>query len=271
MSESKQHFDENYGRSAPEAYERFFVPSIASPLAIDLIATAALQRGESVLDVACGTGIVARLAAARVGPSGRVAGIDLNPGMLEVARSAAPAEVSIEWHQTSAEQLPFPDATFDVVLCQMSLQFFPDKQAALREMRRVLAPNGRLVVNVPGSIPDVFTALAEGVGRHINPDLEGFVRQVFSLSDPAELRDLVSGAGFDRVSSSLEHKSLRLAPPDEFLWQYVRSTPLSDMIGKVDVADRAALEKDVVAKWQPFIDGDGMMYEQDVVFVTASK
>ena len=90
---------------------------IAAPLATDLIDIAALGLGERVLDVACGTGVVARLAAERVGATGTVAGIDLNPGMLEVARSVTPPSMAIEWHESSAEAIPLPDEAFDVVLC----------------------------------------------------------------------------------------------------------------------------------------------------------
>jgi len=271
MSESQPHFGQAYGQSASEVYERYFVPSIASPLAIDLIAAAALRPGQRVLDVACGTGVVARLAAARVGPKGTVAGIDLNPGMLEVARSVTPDEVTIEWLEASAENLPFPDASFDVVLCQMSLQFFPDKVAALREIRRVLVPEGRLVLNVLGAISKIFVALAEGVGRHIKPELEGFVRQVFSLPDPEELQRLLREAGFKEASSHAYTKSLRLPSPEEFLWQYIGSTPLSAAVTQATDESQAALQNEVVKKWQPFATDGGMKYEQDVVIATASK
>lgn len=271
MSESKQHFGEDYGEKAPEVYEKYFVPSIASPLAMDLIATAALQPGERVLDVACGTGVVARLAAARTGPTGFVAGVDLNPGMLEVARSATPPDMTIEWHQSSAEKLPFQDASFDVVLCQLSLPFFPDKLAALREMRRVLIPNGRLALNVPGSISRVFTALAEGIGRHISPESEGFVRQVFSLPDPDELLGLLKEAGFKESASRSDTRTLQLPAPKEFLWQYVYSTPLAAAVAVAPAESRDALEEDVVARWQPFAEDGGMNYEQDVVMATARK
>src|SRR5918999_3106865 len=108
---------EHFGGSAPENYERFFVPVIAAPLATELIDIAALRVGERVLGVACGTGVVARLAAERVGATGTVAGIDLNPGMLEVARSVTPPIMTIEWHETSVEAMPLPDEAFDVVLC----------------------------------------------------------------------------------------------------------------------------------------------------------
>src|SRR5919106_2120986 len=210
---------EYFGGSAPENYDRFFVPVIATPLATNLIDTAALRRGERVLDVACGTGVVTRLAAERVGDTGTVAGIDLNPGMLEVARSVTPSNMVIEWHQSSAEAMPLPDESFDVVLCQMGLQFVPDKPAALREMRRVLVRGGRLILNVPGPTPRLFTIMGEALARHIGAEAAAFVNHVFSLHDTAGIQNLVSGAGFHDVSVQSDTKPLRL--PEEFLWQYV--------------------------------------------------
>ncbi len=135
---TQQHFGKDYGSNAAENYERFFVPLFGRPVADDLMGVAALKPGERVLDVACGTGVVTRLAAERTGAT--VTGLDLNPGMIEVAKSVTPDNMSIEWHQSSAEEMPLPDDAYDVVLCQLSLQFFPDKPAALKEMRRVLAP-----------------------------------------------------------------------------------------------------------------------------------
>src|SRR5215207_7678703 len=121
---------ERYGGSAAENYERYFVPAIAAPLAAELIEVAALDAGERVLDVACGTGIVTRLAAERVAPSGSVAGLDVNPAMLAVARTVAAPGAAIEWHQSDAQATRFPDDAYDAAVCQMGLQFFPDKPAA---------------------------------------------------------------------------------------------------------------------------------------------
>jgi SAM-dependent methyltransferase len=177
---SQQTSFKHFGGSAPENYERFFVPAIPAPLATELIDIAALRPGERVLDVACGTGVVARLAAERVGATGTVAGIDLNPGMLAVARSVTPPGMVIEWHQSSAEAMPLPDEAFDVVLCKMGIQFVPDKLAALREMQRVLAPGGRLIINVVGPKPRVFAILAEALAHHIKPEIGAFVDLVFS-------------------------------------------------------------------------------------------
>ena len=102
-------------------YERYSVPAIGAPLAEDLVRAAALRPGQRVLDVACGTGVVARLAAQQVEVDGTVAGLDINPGMVAVARSETAPEMPVEWHEASADSMPFPDESVDVVLCQMGL------------------------------------------------------------------------------------------------------------------------------------------------------
>jgi SAM-dependent methyltransferase len=268
---SQKHFGESYGGGAPENYERFFVPAIGAPLAADLLEVAALRPGERVLDVACGTGVVTRLAAERVGSAGAVAGLDLNPGMLAVARSVAPSEMKIEWHEASAESMPLPDESFGVVLCQLGLQFVPDKSAALREIRRVLVPGGRFVMNVPGPTPPLFAIADEALGRYIGPEAAGFVRLVFSLHDPGELRGLLRGAGLEDVEVRVEHKTLRLPPPENFLWQYVQSTPLAAAVARADEERRAALGREVVGKWQEFVKDGGLVFELRLLVATARK
>lgn len=268
---TKQPFGNAYGGKPPANYERFFVPAIGAPLAADLIRHAALRSGERVLDVACGTGIVARLAAQQVGDTGTVAGLDVNPGMLAVAHSATPPDMTIEWNEASAEAMPLPDASFDVILCQMGLQFMPDKHAALREMRRVLARGGRLILNLPGPTPRLFTIMGEALARHVGAEATGFVDHVFSLHDTAEIHDLLSSAGFHDVSVQTDIKSLRLPAPEEFLWQYVHSTPLAGAVAPVDDGHRGSLERDVVSKWQDFVEDHALVLQVRVVLATARK
>ena len=268
---SRQHHREVYGGSPPENYERYFVPAIGAPLANDLIKLAALRPGERVLDVACGSGVVARLAAQLVGSSGTIAGLDINPGMLAVARSTTPPGMAIDWHEASAEAMPLPDASFDAVLCQMGLQFVSDKHAALSEMRRVLAPGGRLVLNVPGPTPQLFVIMANALARHISSEAAGFVNQVFSLHNTAELQNLITGAGFSDVSVQAHTTSLRLPAPEEFLWQYVHSTPLASAVAQVNDERRGALDRDVVAQWQEFVKEGALMLEARIVVATARK
>lgn len=254
-----------------ENYERFFVPAIGRPLAEDLIRAAALRPGERVLDLGCGTGVVTRLAAEGVQPDGRAAGLDLNPEMLAVARSVTPPELGIEWYEASAESLPLPDQSFDVVLCQMALQFVPDRHRCLEEVRRVLAPGGRFVLNLPGPASPFFDAMAHALGRHIAPQAEGFLRAVFALNDEGEITDLLGAAGFREVSTRAEVRELSLPAPGEFLWQYVGSTPLATIVGQASDQARTALEDEVVGQYQGERSADGMTQPQRVVTARARR
>jgi ubiquinone/menaquinone biosynthesis C-methylase UbiE len=247
-------------------YERYFAPAIGAPIARDLIELAKLRPGEHVLDVACGTGVVTRLAAERVGDSG-VAGVDVNPGMLEVARQVA-GDTAIEWHQASAEALPLGDATFDVVLCQMGLQFFPDRQAALREMQRVLTPGGRVALNVPGPLPPPLAVLEQALRRHVGPEAAGFVATVFSLHDTEEVRLLLENAGFTDVRTRSDRKALSLPRAEDFLWQYVYGTPIADAASKLPEDRRADLQDEVVTGWEPFAADGGLALEVDMTHAT---
>jgi ubiquinone/menaquinone biosynthesis C-methylase UbiE len=259
---------ETYRGNPAANYEHYFVPAIAAPLAHDLVELAALRPGERVVDVACGTGVVTRLVAERVGDAA-VAGVDIDPGMLEVARSAAP-DTAIEWHEASADALPLGDATFDVGLCQMGLQFFPDRLGALRELRRVVSPGGRAALNVPGPTPPLLSVLEQALGRHLGLQAAGFVAAVFSLHEPEALRELMESAGFSDVEARSEHWTLTL-PAEDFLWQYVFSTPLAEPAGKLDEERRADLEQEVVAGWAPFAEDGGLVLELDITSATARR
>lgn len=262
---------EKYSTNAAENYERDFVPTIGIEFARRLLAAARLKPGERVLDVACGTGIATRLAAEAVGPGGRVAGLDVNPGMLEVARAAAPAGTAIEWHQGTAEDAPLPDASFDVVLCSLGFMFFPDKVTALREMRRVLVPGGRAVLGMPGPTPPLFEAIDQALVAHVGPGASMFVHAVFSVHEADLVRDLLRAAGFDDVETETGTVPLRVPPPAEFFWQYVHSTPLAAIVGELDEASRAALEQDVVERCQPFVDGDAAVMEPGLLLVSGRR
>lgn len=261
-----------YSGSAAENYERYFVPTIAEPVSHDLLAAAALQPGEGVLDVACGTGVVTRLAAERVGPSGRVVGTDVAPDMIKVARSIpTPSGPEIEWHEADAASLPFPDDTFDAVLCQMGLMFFEDKAAALQGMRRVLAPGGRVVCNTPGTIQRPFEIMDEALIRHISPQLGGFVRAVFSLHDPEEVGRLLREAGFQDVDAKETTTTLRLPPPADLLWQYVNLTPMGAVVNPAPEEAKAALEQEFVARCQELTQADGSLVGQQPMVVATAR
>lgn len=267
----QQAYGKSFGGTPAENYQRFFVPSIGAPVADDLIGVAGLQPGDRVLDVACGTGVVTRLAAERVGGAGTVAGLDVNPGMLAVARSHTPPDIAIEWHEANAESMPFPDEAFDAVLCQMGLQFVPNKLAALREMRRVLDAGGRAFVTVPGPRPPMFAIMADALARHLSPQAASFVDLVFSLHDADELKELMRGAGFRDVGVEARPKTLRLPAPADFLWQYLHSTPLAEAAAQAGEAKRDALEREVCAQWQEFVVDGLLSLQVGMTTVTALK
>jgi SAM-dependent methyltransferase len=266
---AQQHYGRNFGSNAAENYESYFVPAIGAPVAADLIKVAALNSGERVLDVGCGTGVVTRLAAEKTGS--RVAGLDLNPGMLAVARSVTRAEMSIDWHEASAETIPLPDEGFDVVLCQMSLQFVSDKPSAVQEMYRVLAPEGRLVLNTPGPMQALFSIMEGALSKHLSPEAGGFLKAVFSLHDPGEVQDLLTAGGFQDVRVQSTTVPLRLPLPGEFLWQYLHSTPLAENVRQMDDDRLAALEREVVENAKNLVEEGGVNVPQGIVVATGRK
>jgi ubiquinone/menaquinone biosynthesis C-methylase UbiE len=270
-SARQQVYTDGFEARAAENYERWFVPVIPRPLATDLLHEAGLRRGNCVLDVACGTGIVARLAAEHVSPGGSVAGVDVNPGMLALARNlASSSPAPITWYETSAEAMPLPDGAFDVVFCQLGLQFVADKRAALGEMRRVAAPGGRVYVSVPAPAA-LFDEMERAFAHHGIAPAAGFTRLVFGLNDPRELERLFRDAGFDDVEVRVDTKHPRLPGPREFLWQYVDSTPMAPAFGGLEPERRTALEQDIVDRWQPWTNNGGMTYAQPILVGIARR
>lgn len=259
-----------FAANPADNYQRYFVPFIGRPVAEDLIAAADLQPGQRVLDVACGTGVVTRLAAERVGPTGAIAGLDVNPGMLAIARSQTP-DKAIEWHQANADSMPLPDEAFDVVLCQMGLQFISHKLAALREMRRVLKPGGRTFINVPGPRPEVFAIMTDALASHLSSQAASFGDLVFSMHDGDEMRELMRGAGFKKVAVEARTKTLHLPAPQDFLWQYLYSTPLAEAVASAGEATREALQRDVCPKWQKFVIDGALLLDVGITTAVAEK
>ena len=183
---------------AAKAYEALFVPALFAPWAPRLAEAARLGPGQRVLDVACGTGVLAREALARTAPGGSVAGLDPNAGMLAVARALAPA---VDWRQGVAESLPFPDGGYDAVVSQFGLMFFDDRAQALREMLRVLRPGGRLVVAVWDALEDhpAYAALVDLLERVAGPTAAEALRAPFALGRREVLVALFRAVGAGRA------------------------------------------------------------------------
>ena len=259
--------------SAAQVYERELVPAIFGPWAPRVVALATLAAGERVLDAACGTGVVARLAAERVGADGRVVGFDLNPGMLTVARSLPVRGAPIGWVQATAGRLPFPDGSFEVVCCQLGLQFFPDRSAALAEMARVLVAGGRLAAMVWRSIDHSlgFEVLAEALDRHIGAAAGALMRAPFGLSDDGELCGLVEGAGFGEVELDRQAGVVRFGSARELVVAYGAGSPLAGPIGAAGPAARAGLVAEVQAALDPWQGTAGLAFPIEALLVSGRR
>lgn len=258
------------GGSPGDIYERLLVPAIFAPWARDLVALAAVQPGERVLDLACGTGVVARAVAAQRGGAGEIVGLDRNPGMLATARAVA-ADLPIEWREGDATALPFADGAFEVVLCQQGLQFFPDQSAALAEVHRVLAAGGRALLSVWRPTRDIpgWRALEEALARHVGPRAAG---AAFSLGDARALRALLEGGGFRDIRIRSEVRMSRFPSAEAFVRAAVANAPT--ILGPLAAQGEAGLAQivaEVAADLATSLDDEGLAFPQASNIAVARK
>ena len=184
---------------AGRGYESLFVPALFQQWTKHLIEGAGVSDGFNVLDIACGTGVLAREALSRVGSGGRVVGVDSAPGMLAAAKEIEP---DIDWTLCGAEALELDDAVFDCVVSQFGMMFFPDRQASTNEMFRVLKPGGTLAIAVWNSVEhnpayaDIISVLQEQVGTAAADAL----RLPYSLGNTEDVTSVLEKSGFNEIS-----------------------------------------------------------------------
>jgi SAM-dependent methyltransferase len=214
---------------AAEAYEANFVPALFAEWARYLADAAAVQPGQRVLDVACGTGIVARTAAMRLAGTGSVAGTDLNDAMLSVAARLAP---EIEWRRADAASQPFADGSFDVVLCQAALMFLPDRVAALREMRRVATKGGTVAIQVWDQLAGqpAYGPLVEVAAAHAGPEAVDLLSSYWVAGDPDDLRGWCAAAGLSVRVLDTRLGTAHFPSLEQVVRVEVESTPLRERI-----------------------------------------
>jgi SAM-dependent methyltransferase len=232
--------DKVFAGAVPQLYERYMVPMIFEPYAADLVARLRARPPARILEIAAGTGAVTRAMVSAL-PEASVVATDLNPGMLEEARSRGTAR-PIEWRQADASALPFPDASFDAVVCQFGTMFFPDKPKAFAEVRRVLAAGGRFLFNVWGAIEtsEFAHTVLQALERVFPDDPPRFITRTPHgyFQAAAIARDLAT-AGFT-TSPSIETVTAqsRAASPGDVALAFCQGTPIR---GEIEARDAARL------------------------------
>ncbi|MFE0514780.1 methyltransferase domain-containing protein [Streptomyces sp. NPDC058964] len=217
--------------SAPERYEQYVAPLMA-PFVTALLDAVDLCPGDVVLDLACGTGFAARAAAARVGPAGRVHGADVNAGMLEVAEARHPRQYpDIEFTQAPADRLPYPDATFDAVVCQQGVQFFPDLTAAFTEIARVLRPSGRFAATAWTEMTrsPYFSTQYEAIKEYGGDELAAAYTTAFACSAD-RLTDALGKAGCRDITTREITFGIVLPPLVDFSPAHLSALPWGQQI-----------------------------------------
>jgi len=258
--------------SAADMYERNMVPAIFEPFAADLLARAELKQGERVLDAACGTGIVSRLAWPKVAPTGRVVGLDVNAGMLEVlGRVLRERGADVEWMEGNVSEMPVSDGEFDVVICQHGLQYFPDRPSALKEMHRVLDEGGRLILNVwrPVQFNAGHAVFADVLERYVGEEAAATRRAPFKLSDRDEIRALVTDAGFHDVVVNLTTRVARFASAEAMIRIMIAGTPLGNTMNDSNPELLETIIDEVTVGLADFVDDTGLAIPMQGWVVTA--
>jgi SAM-dependent methyltransferase len=253
---------------AAEVYESCFVPAIFGAWASPVADAAGIRRGNKVLDVGCGTGVLAREALRRVGQEGQVVGLDLNEGMLAVA---ARSEPKIEWRRGDAASLPFGDVSFDVVVSQFALMYFPDRAASLREMWRALGPGGRLAVAAWAPIEHArgYQILVEIAARQCGPEAADVLAAPFVLGDPVELAKLFVNSGISGANVTLHEGSIRFPSVEEFIRIEVKGSPLADMLSDDMMQALAAESEHALVEF--VVPSGEIIMPMDAHIVTARK
>jgi ubiquinone/menaquinone biosynthesis C-methylase UbiE len=263
--------------TAAELFERYLVPAITAKWARDLVDRAEPREGEAVLDVACGTGIVARLAAIRMG-RGLVTGLDLNTPMLAVARGLPTQGAAIIWVEGSALDLPFPPGSFDVVFCQQGLQFFPDQGKALDEIYRVLKGGGRAALSVYSRIERTpgANAFALALDNIVGRNASRIKRGEHSFNDARQLEALLRSTNFNAADVQTVEQTIVFPSVLDYVRFQLLATPMTVLLKDRSEPEREATISSIASKTMTFsstamLEGGRFTFPQQAYVAVAQK
>jgi len=256
--------------SPSEIYEQYMVPAVFSRWAAALLDSVSPQPGERVLDLACGTGVVARMAAPMVQPGGEISGLDFNGAQITTARTMDP---SIDWQKGDAAELPFADEEFDLVVCQQGFQFFPDRVQAVKEVRRVLKPGGRVAITSWSSIGGSpgYLAIANALGKTVSASAAGLLDELFAFTTPEEVGRFFAEGGFPDAKVTTPRIDAVFASAEEL----TRAIAVGSIMRRTqtqfsdETLDLMAAE--VAAEMAPYLGDDGLVFPMEAQMLTAKK
>jgi len=256
--------------SAPEIYENSMVPLWFGRWAEALLTFVSLKTGETVLDVACGTGVTTRIAKRNVGSDGRVTGLDINAGMLAKARELA-ADMDITWIESDVIGIGLPQDSFNAVISQHGYHYFPDQPAALKEFYRVLAPSGRIAMSIWDGHSAYTKALCSAVEKFISPEIAKKQRGQRETPTADRLIASVSEAGFCEVIVARQELSIKVPLAAEFVPLHLGSMPIANAFHNLPDEEKEALIAEVTDTLKGQVVGDQIVYPDAVNVVTVIK
>ena len=254
--------------TAAEIYDEFFVPALFQQWTNRVADAASIQAGQHVLDVACGTGVLTRTISQRVGEAGSVAGLDVNKGMLAVARKKSP---EIEWKHGQAESLPFDDNSFDAVVSQFALMFFENRAKAIAEIIRVLRPGGKLAIAVWDSLDNTpgYAAAVNLLQRLFGDEAANGIRAPYNLGDVDNLRALFQQPSLKDVQIDTQPGFARFPSIESWMFTDIKGWVLAD---KIDDQQYTILLKEAKTELAPFAKEDGQVkFEAPAHILSATK
>lgn len=242
-------------QDAARKYDNHSVPAMFAPLAQATLAKIELPSGAHMIDIACGTGALTRVIALKLNGSGRIVGVDLNETMINLAQKNQPVSAHhVEWHAADVCNIPCDDTSFDIGFIQQGLQFFPDKVAALKEVHRVLRPQGRLYLTCWRAISAFNGALADALERHVGEQAAVKARAPFSFRDGNLISELLCTAGFEIVS----HDAVILERRFEDLHAQIMALPVEADLRQAGDTTIETVVSEVSASLERY-DKDGVM------------
>lgn len=256
--------------NGPEIYERILVPLWMGRWAEALVDVLGLSSGESVLDVACGTGVTTRLAKEKVGPEGRVEGLDNNPAMLAKAAELAKGH-DIGWIESDVTGSGLPSGHYDVILSQHGYHYFPDKPAALGEFRRLLVPGGRVAFSIWEGHSAYTRALCAAVEKHISADVALTQRSQRETPSAEELMTEVRDAGFAKVTVQRQELVIDVPLAEEFVPLHLDSMPIAGAFQALNDDGKQALVEHVAAALAGHVEGGRLVYRDAVNVVMGER